>query len=65
VTIKDGGKNIPKIVQWAEKNNIKIESVILKRPSLEDVFIHYTGRTIREEEPAKNRFRMRGRGHGA
>jgi len=57
VTIKDGGKNIPKIVQLAEKNNIKIDSVILKRPSLEDVFIHYTGRTIREEEPAKRRWR--------
>jgi len=57
VTIKDGGKNIPKIVQLAEKNDIKIDSVILKRPSLEDVFIHYTGRTIREEEPAKRRWR--------
>jgi len=57
VTITDGGKNIPKIVQLAEKNKITIDSVMLKRPSLEDVFIHYTGRTIREEEPAKRRWR--------
>jgi ABC-2 type transport system ATP-binding protein len=57
VTITDGGKNIPKIVSLAEKNDIKIDSVILKRPSLEDVFIHYTGRTIREEEPAKRQWR--------
>jgi ABC-2 type transport system ATP-binding protein len=57
VTITDGGKNIPKIVRLAEKNKITIDSVMLKRPSLEDVFIHYTGRTIREEEPAKRRWR--------
>jgi ABC-2 type transport system ATP-binding protein len=59
VTITDGGKNIPKIVRLAEKNRITIDSVMLKRPSLEDVFIHYTGRTIREEEPAKRRWRGR------
>lgn len=63
VTIKDGGKNIPKIVQLAEKNHVQIDSVILKRPSLEDVFIHYTGRTIREQEP-ENRLRVRMRAHG-
>jgi len=57
ITITDGGKNIPKIVSLAEKNKITIDSVMLKRPSLEDVFIHYTGRTIREEEPAKRRWR--------
>ena len=57
ITITDGGKNIPKIVSLAEKNRITIDSVMLKRPSLEDVFIHYTGRTIREEEPAKRRWR--------
>jgi len=61
VTIKDGGKNIPKIVQLAEKNKITIDSVILKRPSLEDVFIHYTGRTIREQEPENRLRRFHGR----
>jgi ABC-2 type transport system ATP-binding protein len=63
VTIKDGGKHIPKIVQLAEKHDIRIDSVVLKRPSLEDVFIHYTGRTIREQEAEKS-LRMRMRFHG-
>ena len=46
----NGGKTIPLIIQVADKNEIPVDSVVLKRPSLEDVFIHYTGHTIREEE---------------
>lgn len=50
VTVKDGAAAIPKILSAAERSGIKINSVSLKRPSLEDVFIHFTGRTIREQE---------------
>lgn len=49
----------------SNKNSITVDSVTLKTPSLEDVFIHYTGRTIREEEAgAKENFRMHARIHG-
>jgi ABC-2 type transport system ATP-binding protein len=50
MTVASGDRAIPELLGVADKNNIKIESVSLKSPTLEDVFIHYTGRTIREEE---------------
>lgn len=46
----NGSKAIPVIIQLANRNDIAVNSVALKRPSLEDVFIHYTGRTIRDVE---------------
>jgi len=50
VTVADGGSTIPDILNTASEAGIKIDSVHMIRPSLEDVFIHYTGRTIREQE---------------
>lgn len=60
ITVDRGSKSIPKIIELAQQNKIEIDSVTLKRPSLEDVFIHYTGRTIREEEGSvKDAMRLR------
>jgi len=50
VTVSNGEKAIPNILDVAGDHGIKINSVKLTKPTLEDVFIHYTGRTIREEE---------------
>ncbi len=50
VVADEGDKIIPQIIRCADKAGIKIDSVMLKRPSLEDVFIHYTGRSLRHEE---------------
>ena len=50
VTVTDGGSAIPAILKASSESGIKIDSVHMIRPSLEDVFIHYTGRTIREQE---------------
>jgi ABC-2 type transport system ATP-binding protein len=50
VTVEDGGSAIPDILKASSEAGIKIDSVHMIRPSLEDVFIHYTGRTIREQE---------------
>jgi len=50
VTVADGGSAIPDILKASSEAGIKIDSVHMIRPSLEDVFIHYTGRTIREQE---------------
>ena len=64
ITMEHGEKRIPEIIVSAEKAGIKITSVNLHEPSLEDVFIHYTGKTIREEEGSGNdalRMRMRAR----
>ena len=42
-----------------------VSCVHLRKPSLEDVFLHFTGRTIREQEASqseRNRAMMMGHG---
>ncbi len=50
ITVANGDKILPQIIDVANKHNILVTSVALKGPSLEDVFIHHTGHGIREEE---------------
>ncbi|MHA1129676.1 MAG: ATP-binding cassette domain-containing protein [Candidatus Helarchaeota archaeon] len=50
ITIENGSEKIPELIQIANNSSIKIKSLTINQPSLEDVFIHYTGRSIREEE---------------
>lgn len=50
LTLEKGEKRIPELINLAQKIGLKIDSVSLRKPSLEDVFLHFTGRTIREEE---------------
>jgi ABC-2 type transport system ATP-binding protein len=49
VTVKNGKSMLPRIVETATQNNIFVESISLREPNLEDVFLHYTGRTIRAD----------------
>ena len=49
ITVRDGKALLPRIVEIAANNNVYVESVSLREPNLEDVFIHYTGRAIRAE----------------
>jgi ABC-2 type transport system ATP-binding protein len=48
-TVRGGKALLPRIVETAAKNGIFVESVSLREPNLEDVFLHYTGREIRPE----------------
>ncbi len=50
--VKQGEKRIPELVNIAQKNGLKIFSISMRKPSLEDVFLYYTGRRIRDEEGA-------------
>jgi ABC-2 type transport system ATP-binding protein len=50
LTMETGEKRIPELVALAEKHKLKMDSISLHKPSLEDVFLHFTGSTIREEE---------------
>ncbi len=43
-----GDLRIPAIMEVAMREGIEIKSVNLRKPSLEDVFLHFTGRRIRE-----------------
>jgi ABC-2 type transport system ATP-binding protein len=49
LTVQDGETMLPKVVETAAENRMHVEAVVLHQPSLEDVFLHYTGRAIREE----------------
>ena len=49
ITVREGRGMLAKIVDAATRNNIPVDSVSLREPSLEDVFLHYTGRAIRAE----------------
>jgi len=49
--VEKGEKKIPLLVRTDEKEaGFKIKSINLRKPTLEDVFLHFTGRTIRERE---------------
>lgn len=64
LTLEKGERRIPELINLASKNNALVTCVHLRKPSLEDVFLHYTGRTIRQEESSqaeRNKAMMRGR----
>jgi ABC-2 type transport system ATP-binding protein len=49
LTVSHAEEAIPKMVRILQQEGLSIESVSLKRPNLEDVFIELTGRGLREE----------------
>lgn len=42
---------LPKIMDMMRQNGIDIIAVNIKKPSMDDVFVHYTGHGLREGEP--------------
>lgn len=59
VRLQDADRHIPAIVTAIHQSGIGITSLSVRKPTLEDVFLHYTGRTIREEEASgKEAIRM-------
>lgn len=62
--VKDSGTIVPKVMELALKAGVSVESVELRIPSLEDVFIHYTGSSIRAEKSAGGPMQMRRRARG-
>jgi ABC-2 type transport system ATP-binding protein len=55
---KEIESKLPAIIKLAESNGVEITSVDIRRPTLEDVFLNYTGRKIREEEAQAPRRRF-------
>lgn len=49
ITVPNGKVVMPRIIELAAQNNIYVDSLVLREPNLEDVFLHYTGKTIRED----------------
>ena len=61
--VTDGEKFLPQLFNDLKT---KIDSIELRKPTLDDVFLHLTGRKIREEEASskdlmRNRMRTRRR----
>jgi ABC-2 type transport system ATP-binding protein len=50
LTIKDGERMMPELLRSLDAKNLEAQTVTLSRPSLDDVFLKYTGRSLREDE---------------
>jgi ABC-2 type transport system ATP-binding protein len=48
--VEDGGTAVPGILSALEGRGIPVASVTVSRPSLDDVYLHYTGRDFRRED---------------
>jgi ABC-2 type transport system ATP-binding protein len=49
--VEKGEEKIPVIFEIANKLDVKIKSISLRKPTLDDVFLHFTGRSMRDQEP--------------
>jgi ABC-2 type transport system ATP-binding protein len=50
--VHDGARAVPPILAALDANGIAVEAVTMHRPSLDDVYLHYTGRDFRSEDEA-------------
>jgi ABC-2 type transport system ATP-binding protein len=50
--VASGARAIPTILSALENQGIGVEAVTTSRPSLDDVYLHYTGRDFRAEDEA-------------
>jgi ABC-2 type transport system ATP-binding protein len=48
--IANGGRALPGILSALEQEGITVEAVTVSRPSLDDVYLHYTGREFAAED---------------
>ena len=50
LSIDGAEERVPELIDFADDHEFAISSINLHKPSLEDAFLHYTGKIIREEE---------------
>jgi ABC-2 type transport system ATP-binding protein len=56
VSTDDGAHALPKLIAQLDEANVRVASIRLARMSLEDVFIRFTGRRLRDEPARKGSF---------
>jgi len=65
LTVHDAEQLIPKLIEIATEIGVEVDAVSIHRPTLNDVFLDYTGREIRADEAesslAKMHMMMKGR----
>jgi ABC-2 type transport system ATP-binding protein len=50
LTVEGADQTLSSLMKIAQEQEITIDSITIHKPTLEDVFLHFTGKTIREEE---------------
>ncbi len=50
ITVSEGDRMMPDLLRLLDAGNLRAQSVTLSRPSLDDVFLKYTGRSLREDK---------------
>lgn len=50
LSIRDGERIMPDLLRLLDSNSLDVQSVTLSRSSLDNVFLNYTGRSIREDD---------------
>jgi len=53
ISVDNGAQDLPMLIEEITSSGVKVLSATVHEQSLEDVFIHYTGKSIREEEIRK------------
>jgi ABC-2 type transport system ATP-binding protein len=62
INLQHAENHVAEIVKIADKEKISIGSISIHEPTLEDVFLHFTGKTIYEEESdSKENMRLHSR----
>ncbi len=46
--VKDGAEALPELLRLLDKENIALKTMALSEPTLDDVFLHKTGRSLRD-----------------
>ena len=72
LTVEHGEEALPVLLRTLDGAGITMSAISLSRPTLDDVFLTLTGRSLRDDSPGGagdddngRRARARGRGHGA
>jgi ABC-2 type transport system ATP-binding protein len=59
LNVESGEGRVADLIDFADKHGFTITSIDEHEPSLEDVFVHFTGRTIREAEGGVKEMQMK------
>lgn len=44
--LEDGRQKLPKVIQWLDEHQLSPQSVLLARPTFDDVYLKYTGKSF-------------------
>ena len=54
LTAQEGGRSLPKILRALDEAGIYVDDLTMTSPTLDDVFLKYTGERIRQDAPVQN-----------